>query len=339
MPVKFFTTLFLSAVIIYLCFSFTLKATFSTTKNITINSSCDKNDSTEKIYNCKQNKITIATGIGAIQSLAERLTNGTDIEIIPAFPSNELISNQKVLINGNKLNPKLNPAKTTACITLRSCSPDSQVFNYLRSKNIKIIEIDCAAPAEANRRNASLIEFPQGNSFSQNKKYYQNIWLGPSNIMRILDIIAEDLSRIVPENKERISHNLRKTKKEISIIIAKFQKAFSQFNNTDIITLSDDFAYLANDFELFTTDTFTDDGRAWSENKLSALRNSIIDNDVKVIIHKWQPDQSVIAAIKAVNAQLIVLDPVNQTVITDNTLLQILEGNLEKLHKSFTASQ
>lgn len=278
-------------------------------------------------------KIRIAVGIGALESLARDLVENTNVEIVPAFNESVPIRNQKTLINAKKFNPDLDAGSVTACINIRSASQYSKLYSYLRGENINIVEIDCACPVESSRRSVSLVQnsvkSPGGGSF------YSNIWLSPENALRIVDLLAEDICRLAPEWAEQILENQVKIKKEIIDIMVKHLEAFSNYDNIDVVALSNDFFYLTSSFQIFVADYFQDDGRKWGEDKLAALKKSLIENDVKVVIHKWQPDESVLKTIYSTGAQLVVLDPVDETILNKVSYIDKLSENLKILDQVF----
>ena len=60
------------------------------------------------------------------------------------------------------------------------------------------------------------------------------------------------------------------------------------------------------------------------------------DNAIKVVIHKWQPSEAIQNAVRAADAELVVLDAGDPGVVVDRALAadglqQILRKNLEAI--------
>ncbi len=276
--------------------------------------------------------VRIAVGIGVLESLARELVRGTGIEIVQGFSTNSRIAEQQALIIAERFNPKLDPASVSACIDLRGTSADSRLFSYLRSQNIGVIEIDVGSPVGVGRRSPAVIYDPQTGSI------FPNLWLSPENTLNMIDVMSEDIARILPECKEQLESNQVELKRDISELTAKYVAEFSNYTNTDVLVLCKDFYYLLNSFQLFGVARMDDDGRAWKAGKLAELQEVLLNNEVRVVLHRWEPDDGVVRAIEEAGAELVILDPMNKVSLRTDGYVETLQENLQHLREAFASS-
>ena len=74
----------------------------------------------------------------------------------------------------------------------------------------------------------------------------------------------------------------------------------------------------------------------WTEDDLTAFEQAILDNDIKVVIHKWEPDKAIMDVLRKTGARLVVLDPMDAPAGNDDGLdvdlyLKTMKQNLAAL--------
>ncbi len=277
-------------------------------------------------------QVRIAVGIGILADMAKELVTGSDIEIVPAFTAAGRLFSQGAELAAGKVSKELILDKISACISLRSISGNSGLYSYLRAKNIRIIEIDCGNPPEKNRRSVSVIV--KNESATTGMKYYEDSWLSPVNAQCMLDLMAQDIIAIAPEWKDLVIANQQKMKQQITVLPNEFNNKLSAYDNLDVVTLCDCFQYFIQSFQLYLLAVFPDNGRAWSEERLNKLSKFLKDNEVKIVLHRWEPNADVTAAIKGAGAELVILDPLDYLAASGKTYYSQMKGNIDSLEKA-----
>ena len=116
----------------------------------------------------------------------------------------------------------------------------------------------------------------------------------------------------------------------------EYQGRLLESEQDTVYALTGDFVYLTNDLGLFVDGYFIKQDLDWTPNDFVAFTSHLIERDIHVVIHKWEPSEEIQAAIAAADAQLVVLETGNQGRLEDDVLAvdglqQILLSNLEKL--------
>jgi ABC-type Zn uptake system ZnuABC Zn-binding protein ZnuA len=222
----------------------------------------------------------VATSIPALGALTAEILKGTPIRIIEPFGNDFSIDELEEISKSyedelDKISPKI-----AAVINIRSVIPSDKLFIYLRHRNIKTVEIDCATPL-------SPVLTAVGKLRNENGDVLPFVWLSLSNSIRMAEVLERDLSALFPKYEKTISANLIEFKRKANALRNDFVVKFLQLDNFNAITLSKDFDYLLKDIDLFVIDTFLPEYE-WDEETAQKFRSLFETNRVAVVVNSWE---------------------------------------------------
>jgi ABC-type Zn uptake system ZnuABC Zn-binding protein ZnuA len=108
-----------------------------------------------------------------------------------------------------------------------------------------------------------------------------------------------------------------------------------------VVSLTDELVYLTSD-QLVEVAGYLPDEGDWANEDLQALTKLIRDNEVPVVIHKWMPDDKVVAAIAAAGAKIVVLSTIDPGLdagdqeLDRQGYMKSMRRNLETLYQGFS---
>ncbi len=160
-------------------------------------------------------------------------------------------------------------------------------------------------------------------------------WLSVSNTVRMSDIIANDLEAVFPASAAAIAKNLDSFKRSLLKLRGDYQDRLMDAGG-DVFALSGDFVYLTNDMGLLVDGYFIKQDVRWTKADLDGLTKHLRAHHIKVVLHKWLPNDAIQNAVKAAGAKIVVLDTGDPGVVADNSLAadglqQILKKNLDAI--------
>jgi len=118
------------------------------------------------------------------------------------------------------------PAAADAVVTLRSVLPGGEVFSAARRNRIRTIEIDAATPLSGDGVGIARSEdgaLP---------------WLSLSNLSRMLEIVAADLTAMTPRQGPAIDANLNAGKQDLFAMRQDIARRGASLENPFVLTLS-----------------------------------------------------------------------------------------------------
>ncbi len=146
----------------------------------------------------KAEPVQIVTAHPAVHMLAEYLLQDTSAQLM-YLPSQRLpvkrVPNWIKRNSGERLKA-IGPV--TAFITVESVWPQFALYGRLRAENIAVIPIDAAT--ELNEPGGRIKRSTRG---TEEGHYF---WLAPDNLLVMSGIMASDLSRLLPNDSEKIKH-------------------------------------------------------------------------------------------------------------------------------------
>jgi ABC-type Zn uptake system ZnuABC Zn-binding protein ZnuA len=290
--------------------------------------------------------LTVLTGMQATYSLSVALTAGTPIEVVNVPPDGRAFALLKDYIERREgaLAPTF--AAATAAVTLTNALPGDPLYRYAREANIRIVDIDAAVPWALDRPGVALADSPASNvSWGKDTETATTVtapyfWLSISNVIRMADLIAHDLAAIFPESAPAIGANLDALKRSLLALRNEYHDRLLASGDDVVFSLTADFVYLTNDLGLFVDGYFLKQDVRWTEDDLANLTRHLRERDIEVVIHRWQPSESIQNAVRAAGATLVVLDPGDPGIVVDGALAvdglqQILRNDLEALAAAF----
>jgi ABC-type Zn uptake system ZnuABC Zn-binding protein ZnuA len=231
-----------------------------------------------------------------------------------------------------------------AVVSVTNALPADPLYRYAREANIRVVDIDAALPWTYDTPGVALVDSPRSDvqwAGSTDDATGEPVtapyfWLSLSNTMRMADIVAADLVALFPAFAETLSANLDAFKREMLDIRSTYQNRLIEAGDDTVFALTGDFVYLTNDMGLFVDGYFIRQDVRWTESDLAALTARLKQREIRVVIHKWVPNDAIQAAIRAGGAQLVVLETADPGRIAGDTLAveglqQIHVDNLEKI--------
>jgi hypothetical protein len=186
-----------------------------------------------------------------------------------------------------------------AAVALRSIWPDDPLFPLARRQNIRLIEIDAARPLDASLPGMAL----QEGDVSANALP----WLDPVNLGRMADVIASDVSRLVPEARQRLQANVATLRQALLAITAQSEARLAAASNLTVFSLSDRLDYLVSGFNLDMAGTDARADEAWTPEALAELTRRLQSASVVAVLHHRNLPPAVAQAVQQAGARSIVL--------------------------------
>lgn len=242
----------------------------------------------------------VLTSLPVTHSLAGALLEGTSVQLKRAAPAN-LPATRQPSYFGGRGGASLHKAaqQADAVIGLRSIWRDDPLYPMARRSNVRIVEIDAARPVDG--------ALP-GIAVKGDDAFASYPWLNPTNLGRMADVLANDLERLSPSDKDKIQANLAGLKRQLLALAAESQARLAEVDNLSVVCLSERLGYLASGLNLDVVDQPLPAGDQWDAATLQALTDSLKAQDVALVLHHRQPEPAVAAAVAAGGARLLVID-------------------------------
>jgi ABC-type Zn uptake system ZnuABC Zn-binding protein ZnuA len=284
----------------------------------------------------------VITANQATYSLAVALTEQTPIQIVNIPADGRQLSLLRDYI-GRRMD-RLAPifASATAVISMTNALPADPIYRFARDANIRIVGIDAASPWSLDSAGVALVDAPVSNvawaadtdaGSAETAPYF---WLSVSNAIRMADIIAHDLGELFPDDANRIGGNLDTLKRSLLDLRNEYQSSLIEAGDDTVFALANDFVYLTNDMGLYVDGYFIKQDIRWTDSDLANLTAHLERNDIKAVIHKWQPSEAIQQAVADAGATLVVLDAGDPGMTEDDVLLadglqRVLRRNLQAI--------
>ncbi len=252
----------------------------------------------------------VLTSLQATYSLTARLCRGTTIKVENLFPRGVSMKSQQHYIRKHTKELAKPLGHARAVVTIRSVWPGDPLFSTARGKKISTIEIDASMPFDSRQSGVSRLNTPKNGDGSMGETCLK-IWLSLANASRMAEIIAVDLQRLSPGDRAAIEQNLMELKQDLFKLRSQYETRFAQFECLEVIAMTGEFIYLTDNFNIEVVDYFLKPEIDWTEDDLTAFEQAILDNDIKVVIHKWEPDKAIMDVLRKTGARLVVLDPMD----------------------------
>lgn len=306
-------------------------------------------------------KPLVLTGAQATYSLTAALATGTPIEVrnVPADGRQFSLLKDYVQRRMDELGPVFGEA--AAVVSLTNALPSDPLYRFARQANVRVVNIDAAIPWQLDMPGVALTPLPRTNAAWAGEAVTASetvapgegepaaeasvapyFWLSVSNAVRMADIIAHDLAALFPDSAGAIARNLATLRHSLLGERDEYQRHLLASGSDVVFALTGDFVYLTNDLGLFVDGYFIKQDVRWTPEDLAALTRHLREQDIKVVLHRWQPSEAIQQAVRAGGARLVVLDPADPGLVKDRQLAvdglqQILRGNLEALRQALAA--
>jgi ABC-type Zn uptake system ZnuABC Zn-binding protein ZnuA len=264
----------------------------------------------------------ILTSVSPLFHITQTLTEGTGIEVRnlpdPPRPLSALgdyyqrqVMNQSALLQ-----------RADAVVSLASFWDGDLLYAAGRDVNIRLVHIDATRTQSLATGSLALVT----STVTGNR--LPHFWLSPSSLLASIDIIARDLQRLYPAHANQIANNLAQQRRYLNELRSSTERALLTVETPVIFALADEFTYLSNDLGIEVEGYFIKQDINWTQDDLETLRRTLQESGVEVVVHKWQPAPSIVQAIQAAGARLLVLNPLE---VIDGDWKLALEHNLELL--------
>ena len=270
----------------------------------------------------KKNK-KVLTSIQSVYSIVKNITKDSDIEVYSIFDSDVSMDYGKSAFDNKNLD--LSSAKdAVAVVDVAKVWNNDYLYEYARRKNIRIVEIDASYSFSGNDYlSLSLLNYKNGD-----RNPY--VWMSFQNVIKMANIVADDLSELFPENSKIIEKNLTKFSQEIKEIENGYLEKTLTLSSLSVITLTENLDYLFNDLNIFFN--YTDSNEVTVKNVAEIMKK----NNSKVFISDRWIKKEIINEIEQKGGKFLVLDTFNIPRELDEKMdpdgyIKGMKENMEKL--------
>lgn len=290
--------------------------------------------------------VTVLTSLPVTYSITAALAAGTHVTV------------RNVPENGRRMNaqpnyfsqqaPKLAEqfASADAVVTIGKLWRQDPLFVAARSGNIRIVEIDATKPYSETLEGVSVAlepvtDAPWSDAADEPGERTPSVyyWLSPSNGARSAEIIAADLMRLAPADAPKIAANLAAYRRQLLDLKREYEQKLAALPDVTVYALGPGLVYLTADLGLFVDGYFLKQDINWTESDAAAFSEHLEQHGIRVVIHQWEPSETIRAAIERAGARLVVLDLGDAGIVEDGRLAidgytRLLRANLEALYEA-----
>ena len=270
----------------------------------------------------KKNK-KVLTSIQSVYSIVKNITKDSDIEVYSIFDSDVSMDYGKSAFDNKDLD--LSSAKdAVAVVDVAKVWNNDYLYEYARRKNIRIVEIDASYSFSGNDYlSLSLLNYKNGD-----RNPY--VWMSFQNVIKMANIVADDLSELFPENSKIIEKNLTNFSQEIKEIENGYLEKTLTLSSLSVITLTENLDYLFNDLNIFFN--YTDSNEVTVKNVSEIMKR----NNSKIFVSDRWIKKEIINEIEKKGGKFLVLDTFNIPRELDGKMdpdgyLKGMKENMEKL--------
>ena len=270
----------------------------------------------------KKNK-KVLTSIQSVYSIVKNITKDSDIEVYSIFDSDVSMDYGKSAFDNKDLD--LSSAKdAVAVVDVAKVWNNDYLYEYARRKNIRIVEIDASYSFSGNDYlSLSLLNYKNGD-----RNPY--VWMSFQNVIKMANIVADDLSELFPENSKIIEKNLTNFSQEIKEIENGYLEKTLTLSSLSVIALTENLDYLFNDLNIFFN--YTDSNEMTVKNISEIMKR----NNSKIFISDRWIKKEIINEIEKKGGKFLVLDIFNIPREVDGKMdpdgyIKGMKENMEKL--------
>ena len=270
----------------------------------------------------KKNK-KVLTSIQSVYSIVKNITKDSDIEVYSIFDSDVSMDYGKSAFDNKDLD--LSSAKdAVAVVDVAKVWNNDYLYEYARRKNIRIVEIDASYSFSGNDYlSLSLLNYKNGD-----RNPY--VWMSFQNVIKMANIVADDLSELFPENSKIIEKNLTNFSQEIKEIENGYLEKTLTLSSLSVIALTENLDYLFNDLNIFFN--YTDTNEVTVKNVAEIMKR----NNSKIFISDRWIKKEIINEIEKKGGKFLVLDTFNIPRELDGKMnpdgyIKGMKENMEKL--------
>jgi len=292
----------------------------------------------------------VATALPATYSIAAALAEGTPITVRLVPEGGRPMGQLPELFarRAEALTAEL--ADVDAVVTIGKLWSDDPLYTIARAANIRVVDIDATKPWSIALEGIAVAAEPVTDApFAATRPPAERapsifFWLSPANGARAADIVGRDLMRLVPESAARIERNLAAFRTAMLGLQTEYQVELAELPDLTVAALAPELVYLTNAFGIYVDSYFLKQDVEWTDGDLAGLSRYLEDNAIGVVIHKWEPAERIADAVAEGGAELVVLDPIDLGIETDDGIAadsyqRLLRANLEALYSALARAQ
>ncbi len=289
----------------------------------------------------------VLTALPATYSVSHALAEGTSV-VVENLPERGRRMNALLnLLNQSADRYADTLSRADAVVTIGKLWREDPLFIAARRFNIRVVDIDATKPWSTTMEGISVALEPRqtapwAESDATPREPSLHYWLSPANGARMAEIIAADLTRLAPDDRSTIDANLAELRRELLGLKVEYELKFAELADVTLFALASEFVYLSSDMGLYVDAWFVKQDIDWTETDLAAFAAYLRDNGIGVVVHKWEPDDRIRAAVDAAGARLVVLDTLEGGIVEDGRLmpgsyLELMRSNLDTLYRALIA--
>ena len=264
----------------------------------------------------------VITSIQPIYSLTSYLTKGTDIKVYTPFGSDVSMTMSKDSIRENGFDLSI-AKKAQAVIDIAKIWPEDVIYGKARMNKLNIVEIDASHPYDEKMTTIFFSDYSDG-------RVNPYIWTGSKNLVRMANIVARDLERLYPTQKNKIEKNVNKFTADLLKLENEANERLLNANTTEVISLSENLHYFLNDMNILTEYVNYDD--VTLENVAKIMQ----DKGIKVIVSDRWLKKNVIKAIKDAGGDFVVVNTLDipmdmEGKMDPDAILKVFKENTDNL--------
>ncbi len=264
----------------------------------------------------------VLTALPAVHALTSALSEGTAIRVHRLPPGAAAPMEGQASMLSRVAAGEFQQAD--AVVTLSRLWQADALYATARRHNLRIVEIDASRSWDAAKLGVSVVrapsnDVPWADARGDDGGLSPYAWLGIVNAMRMAALIAADLARLSPTEAPRIEHNLAALEGRLRRLKAQYAAQLADVPDPRVLSLASEFAYLFAEFGIFVDGWFVKQDIAWSDSDRAALTRHLRERGIRVVVHKWKPDEKIAKAIAQGGARLLVLDVGDPGILADAT--------------------
>lgn len=269
----------------------------------------------------------VITSIQPLYSLTSYVTKGTGIKVYNAFGSETSMTMSKDAIREEDFDLSI-ANKAQAVIDIAKIWEEDVIYGKARSHNIKIIEIDASTPYDDKMSPLFFNEFSNGKT-----NFY--VWLGSKNVIRMVNIIARDLARIYPKQKEKIEKNVVDFTNKFLEEEKMANEALLSTTSSEVITLTENLQYFLNDMNIFSY--YETPENITAENVADIMKKK----GINVFVSDRWLKKNIIKAIRDAGGEFVVINTLDIPLDVDgkmdeDAVLKVYKENTKNLIKALS---
>ena len=236
----------------------------------------------------------VITSIQPLYSLTSYLTKGTDIKVYTPFGSDISMTTSKEAIREEGFDLSV-AKKAQAVVDIAKVWPEDVIYGKARMNKINIVEIDASYPYDEKMTTIFFSNYSNG-------EVNPYIWTGSKNLVRMINIISRDLTRLYPANKAKIEKNVTNFTSELLKLENEANEKLLSVEEASVISLSENLQYFLNDLNIYAE--YVDYDSITAENVADLIR----DKGIKVLISDRWLKKNVIKALKDAGGEFVVIN-------------------------------